>query len=216
MVIPVARRIKMRTIGFMLSLFMVAGISTSRADINIGISGNQDGLKEFHLAIGDYFNVPLPQIEIVREKQVNDEELPVIFFLAQRAKVPPDSIVNLRLGGKSWMDITYYYGMGADIYYVKAKGTDGPPYGRAYGYYKNKPQKEWKYVKLNDEDVINLVNLRFISSHYGYEPDEVIKMRSNGKSFMAINKDAKDHKIKLPEKTNKAQKSAKANKSSKK
>jgi len=31
------------------------------------------------------------------------------------------------------------------------------------------------------------VNLRFISDRYGYEPDEVARMRSSGKSFVIIN-----------------------------
>ncbi len=30
------------------------------------------------------------------------------------------------------------------------------------------------------------VNLRFISDHFGYTPDEVVKMREQGQSFIAI------------------------------
>ena len=206
-----------RRIVLMLSLAISFLAGGARGDVAFSLSGDQDGIKEFRLAIGDYYRVPETQVTVIRERQIPDEELPVVFFLAQRAKVSPDIIVNMRLGGKSWMDITYYYGMGADIYYVPVKTVNGPPYGKAYGYYKNRPKKEWKYIKLADDDVINLVDLRFISSHYGHPPDEVIKMRSDGKSFMAINKDFKEnkgkHTIEKSEKS-KSSKSSKGQKSS--
>jgi hypothetical protein len=154
---------------------------------------------------------------VVRERHIPDEELPVVFFLARRARVAPDVIVTLRLGGKSWMEITHHYGLGADIFYVPVKNVSGPPYGKAYGYYKNKPRKEWKHIKLADDDVLNLVNLKFISSYYGYAPEDVIKMRSSGKSFRTINKDIKANKGKNSQKIEKGQKpkSSKSSKASK-
>lgn len=55
---------------------------------------------------------------------------------------------------------------------------------------------------LSDDDVINLVNLKFTAEHYGYKPEEIIKMRSTGKGFVVINdeikkeKGKKEHKVK--------------------
>jgi hypothetical protein len=204
-------------IVLMLSLmacFLAAG---ARGDVSFGISGDQDGINEFHLAIGDFYHVPETQVTVVRERHIPEEELPVVFFLAQRARVAPDVIVKLRLGGSSWIEITHHYGLGADIFYVPVKNVSGPPYGKAYGYYKNKPRKEWKHIKLADDDVMNLVNLRFMSSYYGYSPEDVVKMRSSGKSFRAINKDIKANKGKSSNKIEKSEKSKspKSTKSSK-
>jgi hypothetical protein len=213
---PGARRISMRKKHISLTLIIALSFLSAKvkADFEFGVNGDENGIRDFHLAIGNYYRVPDTQITIVHQKHVSDEELPVVFFLAQKAKVSPDLVVDLRLGGKSWLDISYYYGMGADIFYVPVKSADVPPYGKALGYYKNKPKKEWKYIKLSDDDVVNLVNLKFISSHYGYSPDEVIKMRSNGKSFMAISKDFKDHKDKPGQNIEKQDnKSYKSNKS---
>jgi hypothetical protein len=162
-----------------------------RADVNLVVDGDENGIRTFQLAVGDFYKVSEHDVTVARQRQIPNEEIPVVFFLAQRAGVDPTLIIDLRLGGRSWMDITYYYGMGADIYYVKSKPASGPPYGKAIGYYKNVPHKEWKYIKLANEDVINLVNLRFISSYYGCPTDKVMKMRSNGKTFVDINKDIK-------------------------
>jgi len=168
--------------------------SNVRSDVELGLSADENGLREFHLAVGDFYRVPEEEVVVVRERRIPEEELPVVFFVAQRAHVAPSVIVDLRLGGRSWMDIALFHGLGAEIFYVNAT-ADGPPYGRALGYYKHKPKKEWKYIKLADDDVVNLVNLNFLSKHYGYSPNTVIKMRSGGKGFVDINKDAKHGKI---------------------
>jgi hypothetical protein len=191
----------------LLSLMACLLAVRARADVAFSISGDQDGISEFHLAIGDYYHVPETQVTVVRERHIPEEELPVVFFLAQRARVSPEIIVSLRLGGKSWMEITHRYGLGADIFYVPVKNVSGPPYGKAYGYYKNKPRKEWKHIRLADSDVLNLVNLKFISSYYGYAPDDVVRMRSNGKSFRAINREIKADRGKSSQKIDKGQKS---------
>ena len=98
------------------------------------------------------------------------------------------------------MDITLRYGLSPEIYYVPISVSPGPPYGKAYGYYKNKPRKEWKKIVFKDSDIINLVNLKFTSEHYKYSPNEVIKMREEGKNFVVINdeikKGKKKHKVK--------------------
>jgi hypothetical protein len=178
----------------MIALAVIFGSPSARSDVELGIGIHDGELKEFHLAIGNFYKVPENDVVIVRERRIPDEELPVIFFLAQRARVAPMVIVELRLGGRSWLDITHFYGLGAEIYHINVKTVSGPPYGKALGYYKNRPKRDWRYIKLSDDDVINLVNLKFISGHYGYSPDTVIKMRSIGKSFVSINKDAKAKK----------------------
>jgi len=167
----------------------------ARADINVGVSADENGLREFHLAVGDFYGYPEREVVAVRERRIPDEELPVVLFLAREARVAPSVIIGLRLGGKSWMDITYYYGRGANIYYVETRTVSGPPYGKAIGYFKNKPKKQWKYIKLSDDDVVNLVNLKFISRRYKCSPDDVIRMRSEGRNFVDINRSAKDGKI---------------------
>ncbi len=92
------------------------------------------------------------------------------------------------------MDISLHFGLGPEVYYVPVEEVSGPPYGRAYGYYRNKPRAEWKLIRLSDDDVVNFVNLRFVTEHYGYAAPEVMKMRSEGKSFVDINDEVRTRK----------------------
>ena len=93
-----------------------------------------------------------------------------------------------RRPGITLNDLTRIFGLNPEIYHYPVKfRVDGPPYGKAYGYYRNKPKKEWKNIKLGNADIINLVNLRFISESNGVDPEDIIKRRAGGKNFILIN-----------------------------
>ena len=42
------------------------------------------------------------------------------------------------------------------------------------------------FLVLTDEEIMNLVNLRFISSHFDYSVFEIMAMRDHGKDFQRI------------------------------
>ncbi|MDH5202568.1 MAG: hypothetical protein OEW69_04855 [Nitrospirota bacterium] len=191
----------MRVLFIFLSLIILSHsspIPEAEASVDLGISIGDEGLRGFYLAVGDYYRVPQREVIILRERGIPYEEIPVVFFIAGRARVAPEVVIDLRLRGMSLMDITLHFGLGPEIYYMPVRV--GPPYGKAYGYYMNKPKKEWRKVVFKDADIVNLVNLKFISEHYKYSPKEVIKMREKGKNFVVINdeikKGKKEHKVK--------------------
>jgi hypothetical protein len=157
----------------------------AQAGFDFGISVGKDGVEGFHLSVGEYYGASTRSVTLVA-KRLPEEEVPVAFFLATRAGVKASVIMNLRLRGASWMDITLKYGLSPSIYYVKA----GPPYGKAWGHLK-KPRKAWKTAKFSDAEVVSLVNLKFVSEHHGISPSEVMKMRDAGKGFVEINGKAK-------------------------
>jgi hypothetical protein len=167
---------------------------STRADVRVGATITDEGLRSFHIAIGDYYNVPEREVIVVRERRIPDDELPVVFFLASRCHQEPSVIVNMRLSGDSWIDIAWHFGLGTDVFYVPLDRDPGPPYGRAYGHFKKTKRGNWGKIHLADADVVNLVNLRFISDHYRYSPYEVTKMRAKNSSFVRVAGDAKKGK----------------------
>ncbi|RPI70065.1 MAG: hypothetical protein EHM38_06760, partial [Geobacteraceae bacterium] len=148
-----------------LTVLMVAGTASAQ-NVSTGISIADGELRSFYLAIGDYYRVPEPKVVHVKKHyRVRDEELPVVFYLASCARVEPEVVIDLRLRQRmSWLNITFHFGLTPEIYYVPVQRV-GPPYGKAYGHYK-KHAHDYKRVVLADEDVVNLVNLRFISDYH--------------------------------------------------
>lgn len=176
---------------------LISGSQTGHADttFDFGISIGGEGINGFHLAIGEYYRVPQREVIVIRERGIPDHEIPVVLFIATRAHVAPAVIIDLRLHRRKWTDITLHFGLSPEIFYVPVNiEVAGPPYGRALGHFKRVPRKKWKKIVLKDDEVINLVNLRFISEHHGYSPEEVIKLRSNGKDFVVINDEFKKGK----------------------
>jgi hypothetical protein len=183
----------MQRAAILIFVALTIGGSTEicRADVTAGVTIDEGGVKSFYLAIGDYFGAKEKEIAMIRRMNVSDEELPVVYFLARRAGVSPNAIIRMRLDGKSWMDISLHFGLSAEVFYVPVKKRAGPPYGKAYGHFKNKKRGEWASIRLSDSEIINFVNLRFISDHYGYSPDEIIAMRERGRDFVVINREVK-------------------------
>ncbi len=172
---------------------LTANHSSAGYEFNLSISDKESG---FSFSVSNYYRVPEREVIIIRERGIEEDELPVVFFIAKRARVSPDVIIRMRLSGYSWMDISLHFGIGPEVYYVPVKETVivGPPYGKAYGHYKKYPRHRWHMIRLDDDDIVNLVNLRFISEYYGIPPHEVIKMRAEGKRFVVMDKELKEKK----------------------
>lgn len=187
------RKVVLFLAAILLSLGMSGGYAS--AGVDVGVSIGEEGLRSFYLAIGDYFRVPQREVVVIRERHVRDHEIPVVLFLAKHARVEPRIIIDMRLGGRSWMDIIFHYHLSPEILYVPVHEVKGPPYGKAYGHYKkHKHNKKWKAKDLDDDDVVNLVNLRFVSEHYGYSADAVVKMRESGRDFVVIHDEVRKGK----------------------
>jgi hypothetical protein len=157
-----------------------------RVDAQTPISVNAR-IGDFHVAVSNYYHVPQREVVVIRERRIRDEELPVVLFIAQRARVTPATIVDMRLRGMSWWDISVRYGIGPEVYYVPVAVVPGPPYGKAWGHYKKKPRKQWDTIVLADDDVVNLVQVRFLSDYYGVPPDRVIEVRGHHPDVVVVN-----------------------------
>ena len=175
-------------------LFVAFSTNKACSDVNVGISADQDGIKEFHLSIGTHYGVKEREIEKVRARSLADDEMAVVFFLSNRTGISPIVLADLRLGGMSWMEITFRYGLTAEIYYVKFASDPGPPYGNAWGHYKKRPRKQWNEIHLVDADIINLVNLKFLAEKHQCSPEKIVKMRKQGKSFATMHSEFKKAK----------------------
>lgn len=160
-------------------IMILASVSPSFAGTkwNVGVSGNDDGISGFHLSIGEYYRVPHQEVVVVHQRGIHHEELPVVFFIAKRACVHPDAIARLRLRGMTWMDITLHYGLGPDIYLVPG----------CSGFRPHHPGL--KHRRLSDRDIVNQVNLIFLSGHHRCAPDRIVKCRSQGRSYVVIDRD---------------------------
>lgn len=166
------RRMKNNLI--LLAAILLAASVKLDAQINAGISMGPRGLAGFYMTVGRYFRVPQREVIIVRDRRLPDEEIPVVFFVARRAGVSPREVAAIRRQGYSWMDITYRYGLSPEIFFP-GRVFQGPPYGKAWGYYRHHGRR----YNVSDYDIIRAVNSRMNSeSCNGWGNDQRIRDRN--------------------------------------
>lgn len=171
----------------LLSLFT----SVNAFEFDIGVSGGERGVDGFYFSIGNYYNVPQREIVVV-EHSISREDVNVAYFLARRAHRDVSYITELRLSGKSWWDISLRLGLDPHtIYIVDTYNDYGPPYGKAYGYYKD------RHHRLDDRQIAELVDVRFLSEYHKISPDEVIERRRKGNDFYHNNNEYRERKHKV-------------------
>ena len=147
-------------------------------------------IQALYLALRDYFRIPEPEIAGLNEQGLSYDELPVVFFIAERSQAETLRVVEMRMAGKTWTDIAFRLGLTPDVFYVPVTAPVPPfPITMPTKATTVSRRGNGRRVSLTEKDVINLVNLRFISDNYGCPPERVIEMRAAGKTFLQINEE---------------------------
>ena len=170
---------KKRILILSLALSGMAAAAFGQVQLGVSVGAGDDS---FHLAIGSYYHVAPEEVDVVEQRNIPDDEQPVVFFVAQRVHVAPEVIIDLRAQGISWVEIFHHYHISPRVLYIPAPGGwEGTPYAGYYAYY-----REGGRGPLADADIVNMVNLRFASRYYHRPPGEIIRMRRDGHDYHYI------------------------------
>ena len=163
---------------------LAAGMGLARADDKFVVSAGE-AANHYYLSLGDYFQITPERVAVARDKNVTNEELPVVFFIAQQSHMTVEQVIDYRGKDRAWRKVAKHFGLGPEVFYVELKQPEGP-YGRPYAEFAKRSRDKWGKVNLEDADIVNLVNLRFLSEHYRVTSDQVVKWRAEGQRFVDI------------------------------
>ena len=136
--------------------------------------------------VGEHFDVPMGEVAIVGDWELEADEVPVVFFLSRKAGVSPDALIGLRRSGLSWVAVAGRFGLGVGSFHLPL--PEDVPLGsltRAYGEFRGRTSREWNLIELEDSEVIALVNLRVLSEQLEIPPLRVLQSRDEAGSFVA-------------------------------
>src|SRR5512143_1629622 len=103
-------------------------------------------VNRYYVSLAQYYNVPYRDICVMREAGVVDEDIPVILYIYTHSQYSLRQIYSLRLRGATWENLSNWCGV--PLYGYRS----GPPYGNAYGYYRNGPGRQWdEHGRWDDE-----------------------------------------------------------------
>lgn len=150
--------------------------------------GPLEPLADLHRAVRESLGLPEPLIVRLLERGLPDAELSVVGRIAAHVDATPERITELRLGGRSWLDITLELGVGPEIFYVDFGRDPGPPYGKAWGYYRKTPRAQWRTIRLTDAEIVDLANVRLCADHYRLAPARVVELR-RGRAYAELHRE---------------------------
>lgn len=139
------------------------------------------------------------------QKLFGNDYAPVAAYIASRAGVSPEQVNRVYLNsGSNWSRVILHFNIAPSSFFlpVPTNYKVGPPYGKAYGYWKKSRSNPQNKIVLNSNDIYNLVHLNIIHDYYGTPVKDIINYRSKGNSFKWIikNQQANKYKAKVQKK----------------
>ena len=142
---------------------------------------------EFSAALAAYYGVTPEEVAVVWETGISSEEIAVVLRVAQVSNTSAVSIGNLRVRGDSWQDIMKIRNVGSDsIYMVISGNVESGIYAPILAKFDSVPQTKWNSIDFTNDEIVNLVNLKFLSSQYDFSVFKIMEMRDAGKPFVEI------------------------------
>ncbi len=118
------------------------------------------------------------------EPRLTPEDFRVAVFLASQAGVAPAEIWTARSSGRKWADVAAKYDVPLDQIMPTVARDYGPPYGKAYGFWRNHPKGRGdRSFLVDDVEYIALVDLQTLLKASGKPADEVISALVAGETF---------------------------------
>jgi len=161
-------------------LLVLAAMGTTRAAVNydvaVGMNVGDDARIFLNVTNETWRPAPTMVTSVIQQCSYPEDDFPVIAFLAYQSHRPPTFILNLRNNGYSWSDIFFQLNVDPSVLFVGIDRDPGPPYGRAWGYWRayHRPGPRMRY-RLADRDIVGLVKVQTVSRHFGMSPIRVIQ-----------------------------------------
>jgi hypothetical protein len=157
------------------------GEAVAGLDVDFGASVRLgDDTDVFFAVSSRYFDRDRQVVESWGRRYQDPDDLAVALFLSKRSGRSPDFIFSLRRQGLGWWEIGVRVGVPVDAWFLPVTRDPGPPYGKAYGYWKKHRKNPKARIVLTDADVRNLVAVRMVHEYYGVPVEVAFERRASG------------------------------------
>jgi hypothetical protein len=165
-----------------LGVALCASIVTARAgafnDAALDL-GLRDDARVFLNVTNDYFAPPpAVAVDLVQRSPDPVNDYPVVLLLARASKRSPQEILRQRLDRDSWSDIMFRQNISPAVLFAGLDRDPGPPYGKAWGYWRKHPRGE--RLEIRDRDVAELAKLQVAAGYHHVSPYTIITERKRG------------------------------------
>lgn len=138
-------------------------------------------------AVAEFFELPASEVDILRDWRLQVEDIPVVLFVAGRTGVSPEALAQLRRAGRQWPDLIGQYGLDASHFHVPVSDVSRAFVLRpVYEQFDRLDPSRWREVRLSDQDIVILVNVRMAAETLRISPERVLEGHQSTPSFVAL------------------------------
>ena len=133
------------------------------------------------------------QVDRVYPRLTHPEfDYPMVVFMAHVGHTSLSAVWKTRSECHSWAEVAERMKIPRDRIVVEPKRREGPPYGKAHGYW---AKHAGHNGHLSDDDLYYWANVHIMSAYFGYDPELVVSMTQDGGTFeaMAVKSFKSDH-----------------------
>ncbi|MGH9798068.1 MAG: hypothetical protein ACRD5D_07910, partial [Candidatus Polarisedimenticolia bacterium] len=157
--------------------------SAATYDFLFSVDRVRDDTQYFlHLAVQKYGHEEAVLRPVLPRLRSVEEDLPVLLFLANKSVEPLEAIAALRARGFSWAVIFDRARVPVKVLFRGLTENPGPPYGKAWGYWKKNPQS----VRLSDRDIAGLAQIQIGARWAKMSALELARARGQGKKVVVL------------------------------
>jgi hypothetical protein len=169
-------------IGAGLVLLLAGGAARAGVAFDVAVGMNLDEDTRIFLNVTNQTWRPAVAGTVIQGCAHPEDDFPVIAFLSYYSHRSPSFILNLRREGYAWSDILFQVNVQPSVLFVGIDRDPGPPYGKAWGYWKKhyRPGTRMRY-RISDRDIVGLVKVQTASRHLGANPRSVIEAQRGGR-----------------------------------
>lgn len=174
-------------VGSILGICLVGPASAARAGTSVDFLFSVEHVSTdqqyfLNLAVSNYGYSRAGLEPVVPRVRNLELDLPIVLLLARESGKPLDQIVGWRAEGLSWSVIFGRAGVPVQVLFAGMDRDPGPPYGKAWGYWKKDPRG----VRLSDNDIAGLAQIQIASRLTGDAPSELARARGRGRSVAVV------------------------------
>ncbi len=173
----------------LVSALAVGGAPAARAaaDVDFGANVQLGDDAGIYLAVSSrYYDQDAGDLGRWEHQCGGPDDLAVAMFLCRRGHVPPERVIAQRSRGLDWWTIGARLGVLTEAWFVPVRHDPGPPFGKAYGHWRQRRWGDDRPFTLSDDDTRNLVAVRLLHEYYGVSAEQAMAWRSTGRSLREI------------------------------
>lgn len=147
---------------------------------------------DFLKAVADYYEVDQNLINKIVESGIDYSDIPVVLYVSKNTQMDPEKIIELRKSGQSWETIMKGRNFPLDkLYFLISGKINSKKFKPIFDKFPAYNPKAVTPIVLSDQEISEIVNLRFLFKFYDYSVFEIMAMRDYGKNYVRINADIK-------------------------